>query len=282
MEMKEVLSKVGFKVERAAIKNPMNGDSGFDTIYRTDTGQNMGIVSRDYQLLEHKIGIKNVLEEFRARGFKKIEPVRVDLVGGGSKMYSQFVIKDLKHDLGLPVKKESKVGDFLSPGFLVGNSYDRTMKFTLDMFIFRLVCSNGLKVRTEIFQISERHLASWDIKATVEKFAESFNRFDEVVVPMMQRLTEHNVTPNLLEQELNTVPGWVQDEAIDYLDKRKLIKIVEAEEEDGDYTIEIAERFSKYDLMNAFTYVLSHSESSTPNRRLEVLDEVSSRYLIAA
>ena len=109
----------------------------------------------------------------------------------------------------------------------------------------------------------------------ISVFMEIFQAFDKKIIPVINNLAGTNVTPQLLEKEINKVPGWVQDGCLTYLEKREFISIIES---NGSTEIEINKQMSKWDLLNSFTYVTTHSLDTSPINRLNAVREISNRY----
>lgn len=264
-----------FPVQREALVNAAGKETGYDSIYRIDTGMNLGVVSQDYNLVTHKEAVDQVLEALAKKRFPKVEFVSEQTTHNGAHMFATFKV-NRKFDIGQAVKSQNlKVGDYISPGFSVVNSYDRMIKYSMELFVYRLACLNGMIISEELFHYSKRHTNSLDIGAMVEKLEAAYESFESKIVPQIAGLGDALVTPPSLERELNLVPGWVQDESMEYLEKADFIRFLE--EEDGP-TIEMHSMMSRWDLMNAFTYVLTHSESATPERKLEINQEISDRF----
>ena len=159
---------------------------------------------------------------------------------------------------------------------MITNSYDRTIKFTLETFVFRLVCLNGMIAKEELFKQSQIHRRKLNIVETVERFIETLERFDDTIIPQLASMTERDVTPGRLEKELNLVPGWVQNETIEYLEKGGWIRLEESKKE-----IELVKKMTLWELLNGFTFVLSHSGSVSPETRLETTRLISERFWAA-
>ena len=263
-----------FPVVRENLPNSVGKDTGFDAIYRKDSGVNLGVVSKEYKLITHKEAIDSVLRELGKRKFPPVTMVSEATSYNGARLFATFCLKK-ETRVGVTLRGR-KVGDVVSPGFTVINSYDRTIKFDLRSYVLRLVCLNGAMVSEDLFHLRKRHLNSLDLPDMVDRFAENFSRFDDLIIPTISRMSQRNVTPKILEEELNSIPGWMQDESMEYLEKQGFISMIGDGEEGPE--IEIAEETNKWDLLNAFTFVLTHSQSSTPERKMELNEEISQRF----
>jgi hypothetical protein len=271
----QILDVVGFGVEREELSNAKGIDTGFDTIYKRRDGQSLGVVSRDYQMITHEQAITQVMEILEKKKLPKIKPVRVQTTHGGSRMFAQFML-NRKSDLGIPTISNTKVGDMIAPGFMITNSYDRSLRFGTESYIYRLICSNGMVARDQLFSSRKRHTKSLDLDQMVETFVESFENFDKQIVPQVSALTTQILTADDFQDELNKVPSWIQGEAIDYLEKGNWIKL---ETTDAGTELEMIKNITKWDLLNAFTYVMSHSATQNPKIALELNRKISERFL---
>ena len=271
--MDDVRKAVGFKVTRKELPNARGVDTGFDAIFRNDNGANLGVVSREYQMVEHQQALENVLNVFEKKKLPKVTPTDIQITDGGSKMFASFVLNK-KSDIGVATKGNRNVGDIISPGFKIVNSYDRTIRLSLLSYVIRLICTNGVTANEELFTEKRRHTKNLDLDYMIEQFMNSFERFDDVVVPRIAEMAQAKVNPVILEKELNLIPGWIQDESLTYLEEGGWIKFSEKE---GESEIEMVKAMTRWDLLNSFTYVTTHSQTN-PQRALEATREISERF----
>ncbi len=213
----EQLKAFNFPVEREESLNSQGFDTGFDNVFNASTGVNLGVVSREYKLVTHKEAIFNVVDTFKKNGLPGIEPVNVRMSGGGARMYAEFRFKQ-EMKLGIHAIEDPKVGDVIAPGFKITNSYDRSIKYEISAYILRLICTNGATVNDMLYSERKRHSKNLDIQQMVERFMEKFANFDRKVLPQVVALSRQQVNPVVLQEHLNEVPGFMQDEALDYLE----------------------------------------------------------------
>ena len=161
-----------FPVKREPIVNSMRKDTGFDNIFRTDSGGNLGVVSRDYKMVSHKVAIMDVLRSFEENGLPQVEPVRIAASAQGGRLFAEFKFLDENYDLGIKTTEDRKVGDILAPGFKIFNSYDRSLKYSLSAFFLRLECTNGMTTTENLFHDSQRHIPKLEIGKMVDGFIE--------------------------------------------------------------------------------------------------------------
>jgi len=245
-----------FPVKREKLMNPAGKDTGCDTIYRLDSGMNLGVVSREYELVSHKSLITTVLKQFEENKLPKVEPVKIAVSNEGGRLFAEFKF-DGKFDLGIASTENKKVGDFIAPGFRILNSYDRSLEYSLSLFCLRLACTNGMMTTEQLFSGSRKHLHGSRIDGMVDDFIEKYSGLEAVLIPAIRELSDKEVTPSHLENQLNELPAWFRTEAIDYLQDNNLVGMEEGEE--GTELV-MMKKISEWDFYNSLTYVLSHSE----------------------
>jgi len=270
----EQLKAFNFPVEREESLNSQGFDTGFDNVFNASTGVNLGVVSREYKLVTHKEAIFNVVDTFKKNGLPGIEPVNVRMSGQGARMYAEFRFKQ-EMELGIHAVEDPKVGDIIAPGFKITNSYDRSIKYEISAYILRLICTNGATVNDMLYSERKRHSKNLDIQQMVERFMEKFANFDRKVLPQVVALSRQQVNPVVLQEHLNEVPGFMQDEALDYLEHHKFIKFNNTE---GTVELEMIKKMTSWDLLNTFTNTLSHSTTISEERRNDLSHIVSERF----
>lgn len=271
----QIFDMINFDVRREDLINSKGHDTSFDNIYKRSNGESLGVVSRDYQLITHDQALSQVINLLEKKKLPKIKPVRVRTTHNGSRMYAEFML-NRKSDLGLSTVSDHKVGDTISPGFMITNSYDRSLKFGASSYIYRLACANGMVVQEDVFGEKKRHTKGLDLDSMIERFVESFERFDEQIVPQVAALTDQFLSPTDLEKELNAVPSWIQNEAIQYLEEGNWLQL---ESDEGRPQLELIKDITRWDLLNSFTYVMSHSITTNPKTAMELNRRISERFL---
>ncbi len=111
-----------------------------------------------------------------------------------------------------------------------------------------------MTVNENIYSERKRHSKNLDIQILVENFMEKFENFDKKILPQVVALSKRSITPVALQNHLNEVPGFMQDEALDYLEGHKFVKFNNNE---GETEIEMIKKMTAWDLLNTFTYTLS-------------------------
>jgi hypothetical protein len=267
-QLEEILEQVNFKVIRERIFNPAKKDTGFDTLYREDTGDNLGVVSRNYGLATHSEVLEKVAEEFKKSKLPEALPLYLDLPKNGAMMFLEL---RFSKEFNLSTKSDP---DYISPGAIVVNSYNRKLQFDLQGFIYRVVCSNKAVVKESLFQYRSRHTKRLLVDEPVKKFVEVYPNFEKIVIPRLSQMTKEIVPENKILSTLDQFPGWIQEESLQYLAERKFITYKEENNE-----VEISKTDKKltvWDFVNTFTFVLTHTGSVSTESRLKYLFTLSS------
>ena len=154
----------------------------------------------------HEEALSHAIKLLQDKGLPKIKPVRLRTTHFGARMYAEFTTNKKSDlvikDIGTP---NSLSADLVSPGFVLTNSYDRSVQLTAQSYIYRLACSNGMVVQEDIFTHRVRHTKGLNLDQFLERFVESFERFDEEIVPQVAALAVQSVNSKELEKELNKI-----------------------------------------------------------------------------
>ena len=73
-----------FPIVRENLPNSVGKDTGFDAIYRKDSGVNLGVVSKEYKLITHKDAINSVVRELEKRKFPPVKLISESTTNNGS------------------------------------------------------------------------------------------------------------------------------------------------------------------------------------------------------
>ena len=122
-----------------------------------------------------------VIEDIQKLGWNPIEACQVN--ARKRKGYQRHMIKFVNPDFIVEGRDEY-------PELLLSNSHDGTTSFTLDVGIFRLVCSNGMVIKTQDFgSMKVRH------------YGYDFEAIKSAVTELMQSI------PGYLKQAASTASG---------------------------------------------------------------------------
>lgn len=272
LSFEEIVEKVSFEVKREPIRNPTGKDTGFDTIYRKDSGDNLGVVSRNYKLVHHQDIVESIAEKFKSNKLPEISPLSLNLTGNGARMFLHLQFKQSYN-----LTNSRKDPDYISPGALAINSYDRSSQFVLEGFIRRVVCSNLMMVRESFLRIRSKHTHNLEEGIIINKFVESFPNFKNSVIPKLSQMTNTLITEDKLIEGLNYFPGWVQEEGLQYLQKHKKITYEEVED---NIEVSILNKLSAWEFVNCFTYILTHTEDINQENKVKLFIQISSLFAV--
>jgi len=133
-------------------------------------------VSEKYQL----IPTKEIAQKFFDLGFKVDEYKSVRVRDASRQGYQKHFVR-LSHPTMLTTKHND-----VKLQLLVTNSHDGSSSFTIQLGIFRLVCSNGLVVGTTFESVSIRHTkkAVIEIEPAVERIVAQVAKLDRYLTAM--------------------------------------------------------------------------------------------------
>lgn len=136
-----------FPVEREPLVRADGVDTRYDALYRGDTGDQLSVVSRDYQLITHAEAVDAVYGYLDALG-EPYEEFRAGLTNQGKRLFAEVKLPHREFDID---------GDGIQPSLVVENSLDKTRSLSTSFGAFRLICSNGAIIGRRIVNINLTH-----------------------------------------------------------------------------------------------------------------------------
>ena len=174
-----------FPVVREELHRKDGADTNHDAIYRKDTGAQLGIVTRKYQLVQHAEAVsfvQGVLDEMK---LKPEEPKTVLLNEGARMMHTLILPSERFHPKGL------EKDDLFDPTITVVNSYDRTRSFGLLLGIKRLTCNNGAFVLEKEFNVRVKHaFNNIDFSKYMSPFQKAIEKTIEITTKKVAELVK--------------------------------------------------------------------------------------------
>lgn len=223
-------------------------------ILRTDTDTVLGTVGRNYQLLSHADALDPLLQQLEGRGEKIFK--RVALTADGARMFANIYFPD----------QESTITgeDSFWPGISVVNSLDGSLKYHLEATIYRLVCTNGMRVPEVIAGGSAIHSKKKDFSAMVDNimgFVGDKTKFD-----IFRKWASKTINEDKVELMIDSL---LTDESCKFPKAYRDQVVREAHDEAKFGVISI------WSLYNAFNSVLEHGlvRSQGKYDRARSLDE---------
>ena len=127
---------------------------GYKAIVDSDTGKVFSIVSKDYQIITHEQAIEQIESGIAQNDNLGRYDTQIDFYNGGGRMRCTFTFPE--------ISAEIEKGDYINPQLHMSNSYDVTWPFAVTLGALRVLCSNGLVIGEEIFNIRKRHVYELD------------------------------------------------------------------------------------------------------------------------
>jgi len=193
-----------FDVGRERLFLQSGQDTGFDALYRKDSGDALSIVTPKYHLTPHKTA-NQFVEELLGSQNITYEYGQTAVTAGGNRFFREFRFPSMKFipgEDGGPHNTALDGGhlDEYIPTIIVRNSYDRSS--TLDFMYggYRVVCSNGLVTGKTVQRIQVKHIVKPDfneigtelvdrLEMTIEDFKQTYDRLNgQPVSPYLQVL----------------------------------------------------------------------------------------------
>jgi hypothetical protein len=245
-EIAEVETKVTdnpfYLVTQERLHLPDGTPTPFYGNVRKDTGVCLKAVTERYSLIQNSELIERAESIFASKGMRFTR--KVDVTQDGARMFANYTFDN--H--GFKVQKD----DFKFK-LSLRNSFDGSMKVSLVVGLFRVVCSNGASVMETGIDLMRKHTASLDIEfasGAVDNALAVFNRQSEV----LDILSRTKLNQNEGHQVLN---GLVKRSV---LADRVADKVREIWEKP---TYEEDRQRSVYNLWNAITEHTTHDIAGT-------------------
>jgi len=233
-------------------------DSGLLATKRLDTNQVFAAVGKQYKVVQNDELMEKAESAFSGLGsFTK----KAVLVNGGQKTFIRYDFEGTK--IGSPLSR--KVGDHILR-LELRNSFDGTMKVSLGLALLRLVCSNGMTITEQGFDLQSKHNHTISLENLTVGLEQSLMKFDGI--------------QTLLNQSADTIISQSQGHALLFgLVKRKIMsdRVREAISRIWDKPTYREDKVRNlYNLQNAVTQHLTHGMELGRNK-FELANRLSAR-----
>ena len=195
----------------------------------------------------------NVVNDLRALGYEVVDAKQVSARKKSTKGYQ-------KHMITLEHPKYKVEGSKEYPQILLTNSHDGGNAFTLSAGIFRLVCSNGLVIKTEDYGSARLVHKGYSFEA-VQKLVKEF---EETVSEVLNKITEMKKVQLTKEQQIEfakkaallrfTAKSYNEDNISDVVSIDDLLN-VERKEDAGNGLYEVFNRVQESLINGKYTYL---------------------------
>lgn len=214
---------------------------GKRAIVREDTEEVIGTVGSHYKVLTHAEALDPIIRNLESRGLKTFK--RVNLVDGGAKMFANIYFPGEEFEVG------DHSNDSVWPGVSVVNSLDGSLKYRPEATIYRLACTNGMRIPMKMAGFSAIHSKNQDFESIVEKILASisegshFHTFHRMANIGRPADTIELQIDQILEDKKSTFPRRYKDLVMAEIAKNTNIRF---------NTITV------WDIYNAFQSVIEH------------------------
>lgn len=214
--------------------------------------------------LRQKLGItdryvhvptENVIEDIMQLGWTPINAYRVNSRGKRTGT-GRHMVKFVNYDFMEKGKTEY-------PELLLTNSHDGTTSFKLDVGIFRLICSNGMVVKSKDFGSMKVRHYGYDfetIKGAVNELVEQIPDYLKQVEDMKQQTLEREQQLEFARQAAMLRFTNTTEEAIEKIIDMEDILESTRKEDDGDGLWEVFNRIQEKIVNGKFDYALGKKE----------------------
>lgn len=222
--------------------NPQSMDR-WKGVFNMGTGQVAQVVSKGYQIIQHNDVVQSVVES--------LGNLNIQVDGLVRNQRDRVKLDLVFQNQGVPIKDDA-TGCKL--GIRAVNSYDKSSSFRLEMFAYRMICSNGMAlgnmmgVREVTFHVGE--------KKPLEKIKEITERFVKEVINSSEKLQEYvsfamedSIEWDLTKKLITKLMGGTQCH----------IKAIEERLE------EVKDNLTRWDVYNAMTEYLTHDQQLKPS-----------------
>jgi hypothetical protein len=159
-------------------------------IIRGDTNRVLGTVGSNYKVLSHADALDPILDRLKGKKIKTFK--RVALTAGGAKMFANIYFPSQEINLATPDGGR----DNCWPGITVVNSLDGTLKYALEATIYRLACTNGMRVPTTISGGKTTHSKNMSFDDMVDDIIGTVSDTDRFVT--LQKWANNVMTPEAM------------------------------------------------------------------------------------
>lgn len=248
-----------FTVEQIQLTDPEGRPTRFFGNRRIDTGEVLGVVTERYEVLQNGTLFDSFEKVVASKGFGNFNR-RVVTTHNGARCRAIYDFPNT----GIRLSN----GNDLTFRLKVQNSFDGSLRASLAVGLFRLICSNGLAAPVGAVAMTRKHTQGLDGELVEQAFARSVDQFQESA-PLFNRMLAMRVSQNegnniLLNFERSKIMSERMREGIRNVWEGPSYR------EDADRNL--------FNLYNAVTQHLTHS---VEGKRFELAERVNTGVLNA-
>lgn len=233
------------KAKACEVYYPNGDESRFRVIKNMTNDKEVCTVSDRYQVLQHSEAVNLILSGIEASGISG---------AGVLRNYGNTVVTELYFD-NLTIRDHTQDGH-INTGIRFTNSFDKSVGFKAEGFMWRQVCSNGMlvnKLLPNAPEMSFKHTGDIIEKITnmTRSFIQGITTMEGSLLEIINEATNQRITFESTDQRLKFIIEQVGSE-------RKAKQFIELENIEVDMT--------KWDLYNAFTHFASNQPDISYNQ----------------
>ena len=180
--------------EQIAMLNDEGSDPTFAGVYgnfRKGVTTALGSCSERYGIVQTPDITSDIEQIFADKGVDKWEKT-VRVIGTGERNYVTYDLKGDGMTHELKRREDRRVGDELGLRLTVKNSYDRSLRLSVQLGFLRLVCTNGMVALAKEFELTRRHQSGIDTSFLGEGITKALGMADDQA-KIFDRLAESEI-----------------------------------------------------------------------------------------
>jgi hypothetical protein len=159
------------------------------------TTKAVAVVTNKYKLVQHKTVFDIVLE--RVKETIGSENVKGWVEHTKTKAYLFLTFKDIE------IQNDSNY----NCGLLVTNSVNTQLSIWTNLFLYRLICSNGLIEKSNILEVQNKHIGTsefWErLKSRIERILESYDNYLKAQFEFLEEIKVITLNPSEILSKLD-------------------------------------------------------------------------------
>jgi hypothetical protein len=159
------------------------------------TSKPVAIVTNKYKLVQHKTVFDIVLERVKEK--VGLENVKGWVEHTNTKAYLFLTFRNVE------IQNDSNY----NCGLLVTNSVNTELSIWTNLFLYRLICSNGLIEKSNILEVQNKHIGTSDfwerLKNRIERILDNFDNYLKAQFEFLEEIKLITLNPNEILSKLD-------------------------------------------------------------------------------
>lgn len=188
---------------------------GMRAIVRGDTNDVLGTVKSNYKLLTHADALNPILDSLESKGIDTFK--RITTTDNGAKLFANIYFPN--------EEKTLRNDDSFWPGITIINSLNGTLRYVGEANIYRLACTNGMRVPEKIAGFSLVHSKNKNYDELTEKILEivadktKFHTFQTWAETVMSPMSMKDLADKIIDSDVSKFPARYRDLVHEEIDK---------------------------------------------------------------